>query len=225
MELRELRKTALIKIFLSLPFIFAMIFLPAWKLSYWQGWVYFSLNVGILILTVIVLWDKPTILEKRASVKEKMQKWDKVYFLVTTPIYFISVILSVLDVRFNWGPDVNIYFYICGIIIYVVGHAIFLWAKYVNEFLSPVVALQKDQKVCKIGPYRWVRHPSYFAGILFMFSGPLVLGSWLGVIPQVIAILFLIYRTKKEDEFLIENLQGYKEYTNEVKWKLFKGLW
>lgn len=225
METSKLHKMAVIRFILSIPFMFALIFFPAGNLMYWQGWIYFFLNSFILLITIVVLWNKITLLEQRINLKKEMQPWDRIYFILSTPMYFISVIISVLDVRFNWFLEVNLIIYIVALIFYIIGQGIFLWAKYVNEFLAPIVCVQPGHRVCKEGPYRWIRHPSYLGGILFVLTGPLILGSYIGIIPQIIASILLLWRTKKEDDFLREKLPGYEEYTGEVKYRLIWGVW
>jgi protein-S-isoprenylcysteine O-methyltransferase Ste14 len=75
------------------------------------------------------------------------------------------------------------------------------------------------------GPYRFVRHPMY-VGILFMSWGmPMLLGSWLAVIPGVLNILLFIVRTSLEDRMLQAELPGYKEYTRQVRYRLIPGVW
>ena len=46
------------------------------------------------------------------------------------------------------------------------------------------------------GPYRFVRHPEYLGGVLFMLATPLLLGSWLALIPQAVAAGMLVLRTR-----------------------------
>jgi protein-S-isoprenylcysteine O-methyltransferase Ste14 len=51
----------------------------------------------------------------------------------------------------------------------------------VNRFFSSVVRIQSDrgQHVVTAGPYAFVRHPGYSAGILIMLASGIALGSWL----------------------------------------------
>jgi protein-S-isoprenylcysteine O-methyltransferase Ste14 len=105
---------------------------------------------------------------------------------------------------------------------YAVGQGIHLWAKGTNRWFATVVRIQKDrgQEVCDSGPYRFVRHPGYVGGILFMITTPLILGSLLAVIPQGIAVGLLIVRTNLEDRTLQKELPGYAEYAARVKYRL-----
>ena len=61
------------------------------------------------------------------------------------------------------------------------GHALALWAMRVNRFFSSVIRIQTDrgQHVVTTGPYAFVRHPGYTAGILIIVASGPALGSWL----------------------------------------------
>jgi protein-S-isoprenylcysteine O-methyltransferase Ste14 len=53
----------------------------------------------------------------------------------------------------------------------------------VNRFFFSVVRIQAErgQYVVTAGPYAYVRHPGYLAGILIMVASGPALGSWLAV--------------------------------------------
>jgi protein-S-isoprenylcysteine O-methyltransferase Ste14 len=67
----------------------------------------------------------------------------------------------------------------------------------VNRFFSSVIRIQTDrgQHVVTTGPYAFVRHPGYTAGILIMAASGPALGSWLATALLVIfSVPFLLYR-------------------------------
>jgi len=209
-------------------FIFLLIFIPAGGLSYWQGWLYFGLNVASLVATYITLRHHHDLVQERLKAGPGMKSWDKVYFIISTPLWFIMVIVAALDAgRYGWGPRVPMALAIAGVASYALGQALFLWAKAVNRFFSAVVRIQTErgQTVCREGPYRFVRHPGYLSGILFGPAGPLVLGSFWALIPAVLAALLLIVRTALEDKTLQAELPGYSDYTRQVRFKLVPGVW
>jgi protein-S-isoprenylcysteine O-methyltransferase Ste14 len=65
----------------------------------------------------------------------------------------------------------------------------------------------------------------YFCSLLYAFSYPLFLGSYWALIPGAVIAAMMIARTHLEDEFLQKNLDGYKEYTEQVRWRLLPGVW
>ena len=203
-------------------------FITAGRIDYWPGWVFNGLNIFFIILAYVILLDRKDLIKERLKPGKGMKKWDKIYYAISTPIFFIILIFSILDAgRFGWGPQVPISIMIFGIILYIIGQTIVLWAKQTNNFFSSVVRIQSDrnQEVCKDGPYRFVRHPGYVGGVLFTIAIPLVLGSFLGLIPLPLAILLLFIRTYLEDKTLQKELTGYTDYTKEVRYRLLPGIW
>ena len=203
-----------------------LLFLVAGTWDYWQAWVYLTINMAFLILMGTVLTPNSELVEERLNPKQGMKGWDKFYFAVTTPMYILALLLAGLDKRFGWS-SVPMAVYLASVAIYILGQAIFQWARYTNQYFSSVVRIQTDrgQTVCKDGPYKYVRHPGYVGGFLFTITMGLVLGSWYATIPQVIAACMLVWRTAREDKTLQAELPGYKEFTQETKYRLVPGVW
>jgi len=87
-----------------------------------------------------------------------------------------------------------------------------------NHF-RPAVTVVPSQPVIELGAYKWIRHPSYLAGILLFFGIGLALANWISV-----AVLFLVpvaaygYRIHVEEQALLETLGApYREYMNRTK--------
>ena len=114
-----------------------------------------------------------------------------------------------------------------GMLSIMLSGALMVWAMKVNPFFSAIVRIQTDRghRVVTTGPYRFVRHPGYAAGLLMNLGLPLLLGSLWALIPSSVASLDLIIRTVPEDRFLHRELEGYADYAKRVKWKLVSGLW
>jgi protein-S-isoprenylcysteine O-methyltransferase Ste14 len=207
--------------------LFGLLFLLAGRLDYWQGWVYLGLTVISLILMSTILTRNPELVEERLNPKQGMKRWDKFYFAVTTPLYLVALVLGGLDARFGWTKDMPWVAYLAGVGVYLIGQAVFLWARYTNNYFSSVVRIQTERghTVCKDGPYRYVRHPGYVGGFLFTVTVGLVLGSWWASLPQVIAALLIIWRTALEDKTLQSELPGYAEFTKETRYRLVPGIW
>jgi protein-S-isoprenylcysteine O-methyltransferase Ste14 len=56
-------------------------------------------------------------------------------------------------------------------------------------------------------------------------STPILLGSMWALLFALPAVVLIIIRTVKEDRMLQEELPGYKEYAQEVKYRLLPGVW
>jgi protein-S-isoprenylcysteine O-methyltransferase Ste14 len=96
-----------------------------------------------------------------------------------------------------------------------------------NPHFEPTVRIQKerDHKVITSGPYKLVRHPGYLAGILFVISVPLIIGSCFAFVPVGIYVILVVIRTFLEDNTLQEELEGYTKYASQVRKRLFPGIW
>ena len=81
------------------------------------------------------------------------------------------------------------------------------------------VRVRPDQRVVAAGPYRWVRHPSYTAGILMITGVATALGSWIGtLIAFVLAVIGYAYRVRVEERALAATLgDAYREYAATTK--------
>ncbi|UCH94122.1 MAG: isoprenylcysteine carboxylmethyltransferase family protein [Candidatus Aminicenantes bacterium] len=205
-----------------------VIFLSAGRLNYWQGWVFNILFIIFLIITITALRDKPELVTERLKPGEGMKQWDKKFYLLSTLLFLVIIVLSGLDAgRYQWSPQISLYVYIFSGVIYIMGQLIFLWAKYTNSFFSSVVRIQVERghTVCQDGPYRFIRHPGYVGTILFTLASPLLLGSLWALIPAGITFIPIVIRTHLEDRTLQEELPGYVDYTKKVRYKLIPYLW
>ena len=214
---------------ISIFIVFIIItFITAGKLDYWQGWVFNGLNILFILITYIVLIDRKDLIKERMKPGKGMKKWDRIYYAVSTPIFFFMFIISILDAsRFYWKPTIPLIIIFLGIILYSIGQIIVLWAKKTNKFFSSVVRIQSERKqtVCTDGPYRYVRHPGYIGGLIFTIGTPFMLGSFWGLFPAIITIFLVFGRTYLEDKTLKNELPGYKEYAKKVKYRFIPFIW
>jgi len=217
----------ILRVLLAPILMIGLLFLTAGRWDYWQAWVYTIINLVILILMGTILTPNSELVEERLNPKEGMKGWDKFYFAFTTPLYIIALVIAGLDARFGWTTNMPLTVYWLSVLVYVLGQAIFQWARYTNNYFSSVVRIQTDrgQTVCKDGPYQYVRHPGYVGGFLFTIATGLVLGSWWASIPQVIAAFMLVWRTAREDRTLQVELPGYAEFALETKYRMVPGIW
>ena len=109
----------------------------------------------------------------------------------------------------------------------IAGLAGLTWAESVNKHFEPTVRIQTERghTVVDTGPYTIVRHPGYLAASLLVLGMPLALGSFWALIPAVISYLLLVVRTALEDRTLQDELPGYREYAERVRYRLIPGVW
>jgi protein-S-isoprenylcysteine O-methyltransferase Ste14 len=187
-------------------------------------WAYLAIFAVVMIVSFAAL-DPDLLRERMRPGGEKPPLALRVFSLVL----FAHWIVAGLDRgRFHWSDDVP--GWLQGICLFTVaaGYALALWAMRVNRFFSSVIRIQTDrgQHVVTSGPYAFVRHPGYTAGILIIAASGPALGSWLAAALVVIFSLpFLLYRTITEDRFLQVELAGYSDYAAQVRWRLVPGIW
>jgi len=199
-----------------------------WK--WLNGWVYFFTNLAFFVISrSIAIRVNPDIVRERvtASSKKDTKGWDK--WLMPAMVGFPALIglVAGLNHRFGWQPSVQSELAILGLIIYVLVESFATWAMVVNTFFSSQVRIQTDRghRVISDGPYKYIRHPGYFSGLLAMFSGALMLGSFWALVPAVIGTPFFFLRTSLEDKTLQAELPGYQEYAQKVRFRLIPGIW
>jgi protein-S-isoprenylcysteine O-methyltransferase Ste14 len=173
-----------------------------------------------------MLMDRELIAE-RSEIGEGTKGWDKplsgLAMLLITPG---ALIVAGLDQRFRWSeiaPAVQ-FVALAGVVL---GNVLISWAMVSNKFFATTVRIQKDREhtVISKGPYRFVRHPGYLAFSISGLATPLMLGSWWALIPSLLGVCTLAVRTALEDRTLQEELDGYKEYAQQVRYRLLPGIW
>jgi len=223
---------ALVAFALYMLLIPAIIFVSAGTTDWPMAWVYAALLiVSTLLSRLIVYFKYPDALLERARFASPPQDTlpqDRILTLVVGSIGPIALlVLAGLDFRFGWSPPVPVAIQYLAAFLLAVGYAFAVWAMVVNRFFSAVVRLQRDrgQTVVTGGPYRWVRHPAYAGSILAAFAFPFMLSSYWTLISAGALAAATVYRTKLEDDMLLGGLAGYREYAEQVRWRLLPGLW
>lgn len=227
-DFAKLQRKTLVRGIVIWTVLFVGLFLLAGRLDYWRLWLYIGLTVATTVEGMLVMKPREDLQKERLQPGGEIQPWDKLYFALSVPLWVVSMALCVLDSgRFHFSPVLDPLWSIPGAVLFLAGHIGFSWSKAANSFFSSIVRIQTDrgQTVCENGPYRIVRHPGYLFSLGYMLGGPLVLGSFWGLVPQLIASALLVWRTAKEDRFLRNGLAGYEDYTRRVKHRLFPGIW
>lgn len=59
---------------------------------------------------------------------------------------------------------------------------------------------------------------------MFLFT-PVALGSWYAMIVFIFLPVILIFRIYNEEKYLSENLTGYTEYCQKIRYRLIPYIW
>lgn len=203
---------------------FALLFLPAWTLHYWQAWTYLGVSmVSISTIVVYLIRNDPALLARRVNNTEQELSQKFIHFSVNLVFAAVSVV-SALDHRFGWSA-VPTYVVIAGDVLVALGMLIIFFVFRENSFTASTVQVAAGQKVISTGLYALVRHPMYVGGLVFIFGIPLALGSWWGLLTFIPLTLLIVWRILDEERFLVRNLSGYGEYRSKVKYRLIPFVW
>ncbi len=206
----------------------AVLFLSAGRLNWLNAWVYIGLYVVWLPINFVFMMRlNPDVIAERAK-SRGMRDWDKLVAGLGAAMYLLGIqITAGLDERFGWTEQMALAVQSAGAVAVVLGGVLFSWAMITNAYFATVVRIQQERghAVCNTGPYQFVRHPGYVGVIIQSLAVPLMLGSLWALIPGGLAVLLMIVRTALEDRTLQDELDGYRDYTKQVRYRLLPGVW
>jgi protein-S-isoprenylcysteine O-methyltransferase Ste14 len=204
------------------------LFLGSGKVNWAWAWVFLGISLlSVAINAIFMLRNSPETIAERGKPKE-LQDWDKlVGGLWLLGQYFLMPLLAALDFRYGWTGDLSLPWHILGALIYAATLGLVGWSMITNAYFSTAVRIQSDrgQQVCRSGPYAFVRHPGYVGFFFQALSAPLLLGSLWALVFAIPAGILMVIRTSREDRMLQGGLVGYKEYAQEVRYKLIPWIW
>lgn len=102
-----------------------------------------------------------------------------------------------------------------GILVLLLGSLLRrLCFKTLGEHFTGDVRARADQPVIQTGPYRWVRHPSYTAGMIMNLGVGLALTSWVSIAFLISGtIIGYAYRVRVEERALLAEIGApYEEF-------------
>lgn len=161
-------------------------------------------------------------------IKPKGKDRDPLATLFLSILCMAQLVIAVLDLsKWHLTDNVPMVLQCIALAVQSLGWVGLYWAMYVNKFFSSAIRMQHDrgQTVITEGPYRWIRHPGYsFASLAFVFES-IAIGSWLSIIPALMMVGYMGYRTLLEEKMLAEELDGYVEYAAKVRYRWIPGVW
>ena len=220
-------------ILLMLFFIVVIPFLPLlisrdW--DWWEAWVYAIIGIlGFAISRVLAARRNPDLLAERARFlqHEDAKPWDKLLSPLVVLGSGLIPLVAGLDALFDWSPPFSLPVKIIALVIILAGYVLVSYALIENRFFSGMVRIQTDRghQVVSSGPYRWIRHPGYTGALLTYLATPIFLDSIWAFLPVILITVVLVIRTSLEDKVLQDELQGYRDYTKRVRYRLIPGVW
>lgn len=215
---------AIFKFLLGVILVGLLIFLPAGTLCYPNGLLLMAvLFIPIFLVGVVLMFKSPQLLRSRLEAKEK-QKEQNLVVKLSGSMFVAGFIIAGLDFRFQWLPlPQGVAFGAAG--MFMIAYLLYGEVLRENTYLSRTIEVQEGQQVIDSGLYGIIRHPMYSVTILLFLSIPLVLGSVYAFIPFVFYPFLIVQRIKHEELFLEQELPGYLQYKQKVKYRLIPFIW
>jgi protein-S-isoprenylcysteine O-methyltransferase Ste14 len=200
------------------------LFVSAGTIAIPTYWVYLAIFATVFVASFILL--DPDLARERMRPGGKRPPLALQLF--SSALIAHWVIAGLDHGRFHWTDTVPTWLQWTSLIGLSAAYALCLWAMRINRFFSSVIRIQDDrgQVVVTSGPYAFVRHPGYLAGIVVVIASGLALDSWLATLMlALLSLPFLFGRVINEDRILHAELPGYREYAERVRWRLVPGVW
>ena len=152
---------------------------------------------------------------KKGMAKEK-RTWLDIFFLVIISIGMVIPLVYVFTSRLDFA---NYYLpdwvgWLGAIIILDAAWLLFLSHRDLGRHWTVTVGLREGHNLITNGIYKYIRHPMYAAHMVWAIGQIMILHNWIAGYSFIVTMLpFYFYRTRKEEEMLIEEFgDEYREY-------------
>lgn len=221
---RSMMFRILIRILL-LPVSMAVLIL--WPADDWfwvDGWL--VILAFTLLASISVIWlikEDPNLVKERMKGNfQKGQRTKDTLIIIVLTIVMLAIFPVAGYDHANNLLQLYVTVKIVGWILFLISIFILYKVFKTNAFLSRSIVIQADRKqeVVKSGAYGVIRHPMYSAILVMIIGISLIMGSGLALIPTLLSGVVLYWRATSEEELLLQELDGYDKYQQEVKYRL-----
>jgi len=170
----------------------------AFEIGIWNAWIFMIWTIVTSILSSFIIKEKGVLKILRTSVH---MKYEKVLNVISMGAVIFGFLYSIfLPLKFN-----AIWFYI-GLLIFLFG---FIFD------LSVLITLRgaKLDKPFTNGPYKYYRHPLYFALFVIIISISIMSLSWVFLLIAIICSIHLIIVAPVEEKYCLNKyVKVYQDY-------------
>lgn len=208
-------------------FLALVIFLPAWSLRYWQGWLYWLIfGLFCFVLGLYFARHDPALVARRmeAGPKAEREPRQKLILMCATVALIALYIVSGLDHRFGWSFVPSWLVLVADLLVILAAYGFYVTFR-ANSYAASTVTVEAGQPVISSGPYAAVRHPMYTAAVILYVATPLALASLWGLVPAAVLVAVIVWRLTDEEAYLARHLAGYIDYRQRVRARLVPGVW
>ncbi len=204
-----------------------LVFGPAGTFDYWQGWAFIAVfALATLIPSIYLGLRNPEALRRRmhAGPGAETRTVQKVISVVAFGSLAAMIVVSALDHRFGWS-SVPAAVSVAGNVLVAVGLGMSMLVVIQNSYAAANITVEAEQQLVTTGLYGFVRHPMYFGNVIMMIGIPLALGSYWGLVLVIPGLIVLGLRIADEEDLLKQQLDGYREYMQQVHFRLVPYVW
>jgi protein-S-isoprenylcysteine O-methyltransferase Ste14 len=210
------------------PVVFgSLIFLGAGTFHYWQAWVFLVVfNFTTSIPSTYLLRTNPNAVQRRIRGGPAAEQ--RIAQKVVVSCWYVTLastlVVSALGHRFGWAPVPTAICFV-GDALVAIGLSAVMLVVIQNSYAAATVRVESGQKVVSTGLYGLVRHPMYAGNLIIMVGIPLALGSYWGLVFLIPGMIVFAFRIHDEEKLLEEELNGYREYTQRIRYRLVPYIW
>lgn len=204
-----------------------LLFLPAGTFNYWQAWVFIAVfTVATAVPSVYLARTDPAALQRRmqAGPLAEARTVQKILVVGAFSGLFGMIAFSAFDHRHSWSA-VPAWLSLIGEFVLATGLFLGQLVIVQNSYAAAAVRVEAGQTLTSSGLYALVRHPMYAADLIMMLGIPLALGSYWGLLFIIPGLVVLVLRILDEEKMLTQELSGYREYTQRVRYRLLPYVW
>jgi protein-S-isoprenylcysteine O-methyltransferase Ste14 len=204
-----------------------ILFLPAGTFNYWQAWVFIAVfTVATIVPTIYLYRTNPAALQRRMHVGPRAETRPAQKIIITASFVdiFVMMAFSAFDHRMGWST-VPVWVSLLGNVLVTAGLGIAMVVIAQNSYAASTVTVETGQQVVSSGVYRFIRHPMYVGSLTIMVGMPLALGSYWGLLFVIPSVAVIVFRILDEEKLLTEELAGYREYAQRVRYRLMPNVW
>src|SRR5262249_28948048 len=154
-----------------------LLFASAGTFSIPAFWLYLGILAVVFIVSFMVL--DPELLHERMRPGGNPLPLG---VMLATVVFSLHWVVAGLDCgRLHLSDTVPLPLQAAGFFVFAAAQVLAFWAMRVNRFFSSIIRIQSDrgQYVVMAGPYAFVRHPGYAAGLLVIAASGIRLRSLL----------------------------------------------
>ncbi|MEL7664411.1 MAG: isoprenylcysteine carboxylmethyltransferase family protein [Methanosarcina mazei] len=147
-------------------------------------------------------------------------KWTR-YLL----LFFWWLLLILLVLEYSLFPGYSPAVTASGTFLAVSGTILRAWGIWtLGKYFSVHIEVKDRHELIESGPYRFIRHPAYAGNLLQAVGIPLILNAYYSLSISAVLVFLFLYRLKLEEETLLREVNGYKDYVKRT-YRLIPKIW